>query len=331
MWAFIIRRLFAAFLVLINVVFLVFILIYAVGDPAGATLGPNAGPEQIADFQRKQGLDKPLLDQFLSYIGLIPCVREASPVFEEGGHCGILQGDLGESYSHNESVASVIAQRLPRTLLLGTIAMCFELLIGLFLGVLAAVRRNTWIDSGLMAGAYFGISLPTYVTGPIFLLVFAFLLGWFPLGGYGRDFVDHVYHAILPAFTLAIVGSATYARIMRSELVDTLRSDFVRTAAAKGLPPRRVVWHAVRNALLPIVTMMGLSLTLLVAGAIITEGIFGWPGMGSLAIHSIFNLDAPTVMGVVLVFAVTVQMGNLLADIAVAALDPRVRLNSSDR
>ncbi|HJL30155.1 MAG TPA: ABC transporter permease, partial [Polyangiaceae bacterium LLY-WYZ-15_(1-7)] len=196
-------------------------------------------------------------------------------------------------------------------------------------GILAAVRRNTWVDTGLMSSAYLGISLPTFVTGPLFLFAFAFLYGWFPLGGYGVGFWDHVYHALLPAFTLAIIGAATYARIMRSELVDTLRSDFVRTAAAKGLPRHRVVGHAVRNALLPIVTMLGLSMTLLVAGAIITETIFGWPGMGALAIRAIVNLDAPTVMGVVVVFAVTVQTGNLLADIAVAALDPRVRLEKS--
>ena len=422
MLAFIVRRVLGAITIVFLVVLLVFTLVHAIGDPAAATLGPNAGPEQLADFQRKYGLDRPLGQQLLGYLGVGGCVRGRRPAiveddlsaqleragldvarphrtseesalpsshgeitaeltkageawelalvatdaggaaqtfrasgnvddlasevaepvaahlgggavvvrrFDRGDRCGLLQGDLGESFGHNEPVADVIGHRLPRTLLLGAIALLFELLFGLSVGILAAVRRNTWVDTGLMSSAYLGISLPTFVTGPLFLFAFAFLYGWVPLGGYGVGFWDHVYHALLPAFTLAIIGAATYARIMRSELVDTLRSDFVRTAAAKGLPRHRVVGHAVRNALLPIVTMLGLSMTLLVAGAIITETIFGWPGMGALAIRAIVNLDAPTVMGVVVVFAVTVQTGNLLADIAVAALDPRVRLEKS--
>lgn len=249
--------------------------------------------------------------------------------FERTDRCGILQGDLGESFGHNESVTAVIGHRLPRTLLLGAIALVFELILGLTIGIIAAVRRNTWVDTGLLSIAYLGISLPTFVIGPILLAVFGFYYGWFPLGGYGVSFWDHVYHAILPASTMAVVGAATYARIMRSELVDTLRSDFIRTAAAKGLPRSGVLRHAIRNALLAIVTMIGLSLPLLVAGAIITEKIFGWPGMGSLALGSITNLDTPSVMGVVLVFALTVQVGNILADIAVAYLDPRVRIDQS--
>ncbi len=329
MIAWLIRRLLVAAGVTVVVILLVFLLVNAVGDPAVATLGPNAGPEQIADFERKNGLDEPVYRQFLSYVGVVPCVRDSSPVAAEGGHCGLLQGDFGESFSHNEPVSTVIGHRLPRTLLLGAVAMLFELFFGLGVGILAAIRRNSWIDTGLMGIAFLGISLPTFVTGPLFLSWFGFRYGWFPLGGYGVDFWDHVYHAILPAFTLAIIGAATYARVMRGELVETLRSDFVRTAAAKGLPPRRVVGHAVRNALLPVVTLFGLSLPLLVAGAIITEKIFGWPGMGSLAIESIVNLDAPTVMGVVVVFAIAVQVGNLLADVAVALLDPRVRVDKS--
>ena len=249
--------------------------------------------------------------------------------FARVDRCGLLQGDLGESFGHNESVTAVIGHRLPRTLLLGVLALLFELVIGLSIGVIAAVKRNTWVDTGLLSVAYLGISMPTFVLGPIFLAVFGFFYGWFPLGGYGVTFGDHVYHAILPAFTMAVVGAATYARVMRSELVDTLRSDFIRTAAAKGLPQSGVLRHAIRNALLAIVTMIGLSMPLLVAGAIITEQIFGWPGMGSLALHSITNLDTPSVMGVVLVFAVTVQVGNILADIAVAYLDPRVRIEQS--
>jgi peptide/nickel transport system permease protein len=317
--------------VLMSVVTLVFFLIFIAGDPAVTVLGPQARAEQIADFKAKKGLDQPVIEQFLSYLGLMPCVRRDSPKYERGdgsrGFCGLLQGDLGESYSHHESVAQVIRYRLPRTLLLASIAVLFELILGLTAGIIAALRRNRWIDTSIMLATFVGISLPTYVTGPIALLLFAFLLGWFPFGGYGVDAIDHVYHALLPAFVLAIAGAAEYARVMRGELVETLRQDHVRTAKAKGLPMSHVVMkHAVRNALLPIVTMIGLSLPFLVGGAIITEKIFAWPGLGLLTIESIESLDAPVIMAVVLMFGVAVQIGNLLADIAVAALDPRIRL-----
>ncbi len=329
---FIAQRALWGFLVVVSVVTLVFFLIFVAGDPAVTVLGPQARAEQIADFNAKKGLDRPVGEQFLSYLGILPCVRKDSPKYERGdgsrGYCGVLQGDLGESYSHHESVASVIGFRLPRTLLLASMAVLFELFIGLTAGVIAALRRNRWSDTLIMFGTFVGISLPTYVTGPIALLVFSFLLGWFPFGGYGVDPLDHIYHALLPAFILAIAGAATYARVMRGELIETLRHDHVRTAKAKGMPPSQVVLrHAIRNALLPVVTLVGLSLPFLVGGAIITEKIFAWPGLGLLTIESIESLDAPVIMAVVLMFGVAVQVGNLLADIAVAALDPRIRLN----
>lgn len=330
---YVLKRIGWALFVVVVVLTAVFFLMFGIGDPAKATLGPNAGPEAVADFERKHGLDEPIFDQYLSYLGIIACVREASPEWDDDpdrrGHCGILQGDFAESFGHNDSVISTIGHRLPRTLLLGAVALSFEMLFGICLGVLAAIRRNTWFDTGFMGAAFLGISLPTFVTGPLFLLYVAFNLGWFPVGGYGMSFWDHVYHALLPGFTLAIVGAATYARIMRSEMVETMQMDYIRTAKAKGLDGFRVVVkHGVRNALLPIVTLMGLSLAFLVSGAIITEYIFAWPGMGSLALESISNLDVFTVMGVVFIFSVTVQTGNLLADIAVARLDPRVRLGA---
>lgn len=330
---FLARRVAWAVFVIFAVAVIVFVLMHAVGDPATATLGPSAKKEQLDDFRRKHGLDQPKLTQFFAYLGVSRCLRPMSREWHEDrskrGYCGLLQGDMGESFAHNEPVTRVILRRLPRTILLGVMAIFFELLIGLTFGVLAATRHNTIFDTALMGASFLGISLPTYVTGPIFLWVVAFLFGWFPVGGYGVGFWDHLYHAILPAFTLAIVGAATYARVMRSEMLETLRSDYIRTAQAKGVAPFNVVVrHGVRNALLPIVTMLGLSLSFLVSGAIITEGIFAWPGMGSLAIKSITMLDAPTIMGVVLVFSAAVQVGNLLADLAVAMLDPRVRLGS---
>ena len=303
-------------LVVLSVITLVFFLIFVAGDPAVTVLGPQARAEQIADFKAKKGLDRPVHEQFMSYLGLMP-----------RGFCGILQGDLGESYSHHESVADVIGHRLPRTLLLASMAVLFELLIGLSAGIIAALRRNRWTDTSIMFATFVGISLPTYVTGPIALLLFAFLLGWFPFGGYGVDPLDHVYHALLPSLILAVAGAATYARVMRGELIETLRHDHVRTAMAKGMPWNKVVLkHAIRNALLPVVTLIGLSLPFLVGGAIITEKIFAWPGLGLLTIEAIESLDAPVIMAVVLMFGIAVQVGNLMADIAVAALDPRIRL-----
>ncbi|MEM8607354.1 MAG: ABC transporter permease [Myxococcota bacterium] len=328
---FLIKRGFWGLVVLLSVLTLVFFLIFVAGDPAATILGPQARAEQIADFKAKKGLDQPIPSQFLSYLGAVPCVRKDSPRYENEdgsrGYCGILQGDLGESYSHHESVANVIRYRMPRTMLLASMAIFFELLIGLTAGILAALRRNRWSDTTIMFATFLGISLPTYVTGPIALLVLSFLLGWFPFGGYGVDPLDHVYHGILPAFILAIAGAATYARVMRGELVETMRHDHVRTARAKGVPPARVVLrHGIRNALLPVVTLVGLSLPLLVGGAIITEKIFAWPGLGLLTIEAIQSLDAPVIMAVVLMFGIAVQVGNLLADVAVAALDPRIRL-----
>lgn len=331
MMRFILQRTLWGLVVVMSVVTLVFFLIFVAGDPAVTILGPQARAEQIADFKAKKGLDQPVTKQFLSYLGVLPCVRKDSPKYEREdgsiGFCGVLQGDLGESYSHHESVSDVIGHRLPRTLLLAALAIFFELLIGLSAGILAALRRNRWADTSIMFATFVGISLPTYVTGPIALLLFAFLLGWFPFGGYGVDALDHVYHALLPSLILAVAGAATYARVMRGELIETLRHDHVRTAKAKGMPPARIIIrHAIRNALLPIVTLIGLSLPFLVGGAIITEKIFAWPGLGLLTIESINSLDAPVIMAVVLMFGVAVQLGNLLADIAVAALDPRIRL-----
>ncbi len=326
------KRLAWGFLALITVVALVFVLLVKAGDPAATTLGARATAEQIAEFRKQKGLDRPLLEQFGSYLGASRCVRRDSPRYDDGrGHCGILQGDLGESYLHRESVANVIGYRLPRTILLGVVAMCFELLFGLTAGIIAALRRNTWADTGLMFTTFVGISLPTFVTGPLAFLLFGFLLGWFPTGGYGVSPLDHLYHAILPGLVLSIGGAAGYARIMRGELVEAMRHDYVRTARAKGLSAGRVVVrHGLRNALLPLVTLLGLSLPGLVGGAIITEGVFAWPGLGLLTIEATNNLDMPMVMAVVLMFAITVQIGNFLADVAVAMLDPRIRLGERD-
>ncbi len=328
MTRYLLKRTFWALFVLSTVVTSVFWLVHVAGDPATVALGPRASAEAIADFQRQKGLDQPMGAQFGSYLGVSHCVRRDSPDFQGGaGYCGLLQGSLGTSYTHREDVAAVIGHRMPRTLLLGAMAMLFELLFGITAGILAAVRRNSWTDTGIMVATFAGISVPTFVTGPLALFVVAFLLGWFPMGGYGVGFWDHVYHGLLPAMILAVGGAATYARILRGELIETMRMDYVRTAKAKGLAPRAVlVRHGLRNALIPLVTLLGLSLPGLVGGAIITEKIFNWPGLGMLTIESINKLDVPIIMATVLMFGVLVQLGNLLADVAVATLDPRIRM-----
>ncbi|MEM6961574.1 MAG: ABC transporter permease [Myxococcota bacterium] len=325
---FIIQRALWSIFVVFMVLTAVFFLTFGIGQPAAVQLGPNATPAKIEEFEARYGLDRPIAEQFAAYLGARPCLRVGSRNYDGGrGYCGLLQGDLGESLTHQDDVAAVIALRLPRTLLLSGLALLFELVIGVFAGALAAVCRNTWIDTGIIGSALLGISLPTFVTGPLFLLILCANLGWFPVGGYGNTALEHLHHAILPAFALAVVGAATYTRIMRSEMVETLNADYVRTARAKGIGELQIiVSHAMRNALLPIVTLLGLQTAFLVTGAIITEHIFAWPGMGSLAIEAIASLDIYMVTAVVLITSITVQAGNLIADIAVARLDPRIRL-----
>lgn len=287
---------------------LVFVLTNLVGDPAVATLGPRAHASQIAEFRRAHGLDRPFHEQYLTYFG------------------GVLRGDLGRSFRDEQPVLDVVLIRLPRTLLLGAMAMTFELAFGLGIGLLAALRRNTALDALTMSLAFLGVSTPSFLVGLLMLQVFAFRLGWLPVGGYGVTAGEHVEHALLPALTLAVVGAATYARMLRSEMIETLRSDYVRTARSKGLPWSRVVLvHAARNALLPIVTLVGMSTPLLVGAAIVTETVFGWPGLGRLAIEAIYALDVPILLGVVLLAAIAVQAGNLLADAVVSRIDRRVK------
>jgi peptide/nickel transport system permease protein len=293
---------------------LVFVITNLIGDPAVASLGPNARAEQIEQYRERHGLDRPFVVQYLDYLA------------------HVVRGDLGRSFRDEEPVLDVILTRLPRTMLLGSMALLFELLFGVTLGVVAALRRHTMADTFAMGLAFVGVSAPTFLTGLIFLQILAFRLGWFPVGGYGTDALDHVWHGLLPAFTLAIVGAATYARLVRGEMIDTLRSDYVRTARMKGLNEVRVVLgHALRNALLPAITLAGLSLPLLVSGAIITESLYDWPGMGRLAIEAIHSLDVPMLLGIVLFASIAVQVGNLGAELLISAIDPRVKFGASDR
>jgi peptide/nickel transport system permease protein len=287
---------------------IVFFAVHGIGDPAVATLGPRARPEQIETFRERHGLDRPLAEQYGHYL------------------VGLATLDLGTSWRDERPVLDVLAIRLPRTLVLMSLATLFELALGLGIGLLAARRRGTLIDTVAMGASFLGVSTPSFFLGVLALQFLAFRLGLFPVGGYGVDGPDHVWHAILPALVLASLGAATYARLLRSEVIEVSAQDHVRTARAKGLSPTRILFaHVVRNALPPIVTMIGLSLPSLVAGAVVTESVFGWPGMGRLAMESIYSFDLPMLLGVVFVGAVTVQLGNLGAELVVARIDPRVR------
>jgi len=311
----------------------VFGLVYVAGDPAVAALGARARPAQIAAFRRKHGLDRPLHTQFAAYLGITPCIRvyaaDDPTRPRPGAGCGLLQGDLGRSYLFDEPVSESIARRLPRTVLLGAMALGFEIVFGLLAGFVAALRRNRFEDFAVLASTSLAASFPTFVIGPVALYVIAFRCGFFPVGGLGTTGLDHMRHAILPALVLSIGGAASYARLFRTELVDAYRSEYIRAVRSRGLNERVVTRHAVRNALGPIAQLIGLSLPGLVGGAIITEKVFAWPGLGLLSVDAVVALDAPTILAVVLMGAVAVQVGNVAADIALAWLDPRVRLGQN--
>jgi len=305
---FLLRRLAWMVLVLWVVGTATFFGMLGFGNPARMIGGPHASAREIASIARDYHLDQPRVVQYGYYLR------------------GVARGDLGRSYRYHRPVASLLAERFPRTLLLGVMALCFELLLGVTIGTYAAAREGTRRAKALMAGTFLGISAPTFLTGKLALFVFAWQLGLAPLGGYGATPLEHIRHAVLPALVLATLGTAYQARIVRSELVDVLRGDFIRTARAKGLSEFAVVVkHGLRNALLPVITSVGLSFGSLFTGAIVTEAIFAWPGVGRLAYESITGNDLPTVMGTVLFASFGIQLGSLFADVTVALLDPRVR------
>lgn len=298
-------RLGQAALLLVGVSFITFILLYILpSDPARQLAGRSATPETVETIRQQLGLDRPFHEQYLRYLG------------------NLAQGDLGRSYAQKTEVAEVVAARLPPTLLLMAGAIVVELLIGLTIGVLAALRPGSRLDQGAMIVSFIGVSTPQFVGGILMLYVFSVQLDWFPVGGYGT-----FRHLVLPAVTLGVLGAGWYSRMMRSSMLDVLARDFIRTARAKGVPEMRVVLvHALRNAILPVIAMIGIDVGLFMSGAVIVESVFGWPGIGQLAWQAIQQVDIPIIMGVTLVAAVAIVLGNLLADLAAPFVDPRIRL-----
>ena len=304
MLSFIGRRLLLSLPTLIGVLVVVFLLLYvAPGDPVQAMVGERADPATIARLRAELRLDEPLLTQFAHYAG------------------GVLRGDLGRSYITNRPIAQDIAERFPRTLLLATAAMLLATLCGVTIGVLAAIRPNGWFDRVALAITYVGISFPVYWVGLLLIVLFAVTLRWLPASGYGS-----VKYLVLPALALGSRSIAYLARVTRSSMLETLDADFVRTARAKGLPERVVLLrHALRNALIPVVTVIGLDFGAYLTGSILTETVFSWPGIGRYVVQAISRRDLPAVQGAVLFLSVVFVVVNLLTDIAYQKVDPRVR------
>ena len=303
MFAFILRRLALSIPTLFGVLVVVFLLLYvAPGDPVQEMVGERADPETIARLRKELHLDEPLLKQFTLYTG------------------GVLRGDFGNSYITQRPIIQDIRERFPKTLLLAGSAMLLASILGITLGVLSARNPGGWFDRLGLGVAYLGISFPVYWVGLILILVFAVILKWLPPSGYGG-----IKYLILPALALGSRSIAFLARVTRSAMLDVLGGDFVRTARAKGLKERVVVVrHALRNALIPIITVLGLDFGYYLTGSILTETIFSWPGLGRYVVNAITRRDLPAIQGSVLFLSVVFVLVNLLTDLAYAKADPRV-------
>jgi peptide/nickel transport system permease protein len=305
MLSYLTQRLAGAVLVVFGVISIVFLLIHLIpGDPVEIMLGEAASATDREALRVALGLDQPVMLQFTHYLQ------------------GLLQLDLGTSLQSRRPVTDLLWERLPATLLLASVTLAITLAMALPLGVFAAVRRGSRWDDGAMAFSMLGVSIPNFWLGPLLILVFSLWLGWFPVSG--RESVGSV---VLPALTLGTWLTAVLSRMVRSSMLEVLGEDFIRTARAKGLPPHRVILHhGLRNALLPVITLLGLQLGALLAGAVITETVFSWPGIGLLTIEAIQSRDYPVVQACVLLISVGYVLVNLLTDIAYAWADPRIRL-----
>jgi peptide/nickel transport system permease protein len=305
MLTYLLRRILASLGILLGVSVVTFCLTYLVpADPVAMVAGRTSTPETRELIRRQLGLDRPLYEQYATYLSRL------------------VQGDMGKSYARKSDVAPLIASRLPPSLLLMLAAITAELLIGLPAGIFAATRRGRFGDKLAMTLSFMTVSTPQFVLGLTLLYIFAYLAGWFPLGGYGS-----LHHIILPALTLGLAGGGWYSRMMRSSMIDVLRQDYIRTARAKGMPEWRVTLvHGFRNAVLPIIAMVGLDIGIFMSGVVVVENVFGWPGVGQLMWQAIQSLDIPIIMGITTVAAVFIVLGNLMADLLSPLIDPRIRL-----
>ena len=326
------RRLVWAFFVVWATVTLTFVVERALpSDAARMVAGPQAPPEAVAAVRKELGLDRPLRAQYIGFLGRLihfgPSeIDKKDKTHATCGNLGPLHVDLGRSYQQRRPVTTIIAERFPRTLLLAVAAATVQALLGIVAGTLAAARKRRLVDHLAVSGSLLGVSAPTFVSGLLLQWLFAYRLRLLPLDGFGETFGEHVSSLVLPAVTLGIFGAAYYTRLVRDEMIGQLSQDYVRTARAKGLSGAAVVVkHALRNALVPIVTVLGLEVGTLIGGAIVTEQLFRWPGLGSLSVGAMLDRDGPVLMGCVIVTSLAVVLSTIAVDFAYVVLDPRVR------
>jgi ABC-type dipeptide/oligopeptide/nickel transport systems, permease components len=312
MFVYIVRRLAGMMVVMLIVAAVVFVIARVVpGDPAAVMLGASATPEDIAALRTRLGLDEPLLAQFLLYLGQIA------------------RFDLGDSIFLNRPVIQALAERSELTGLLTLMSVGIAVLIGVPVGILSAAKRGRWVDQTALGLAMLAASVPSFWIGLTLIKYLAVDLTWFPVAGYGApdaSLGERLRHLVLPAIALGIPNSALILRFTRTSMLDVLGDDYVRTARAKGLPPRVVVLkHALRNAMIPILTVIGLTAAVMIAGAIVTETVFGLPGVGNLIVSAVLRRDYPVIQGALLVVSAIYVLINLTVDLLYAVVDPRVR------
>jgi peptide/nickel transport system permease protein len=323
MLVYVIRRLSQSLVVVAVMAALVFVGVYAIGNPIDMMISPDATPAEMEAAMERLGLDEPLWKQFFVFVG------------------NMLQGDMGTSFVHNEPALELILQRMPATMELAVCAMLIATLVGVPLGVIAGLRSEGATGRTIMAGSIFGFSLPNFWQGLMLIMLFAVILGWLPAGGRGETgelfgiewsflTLDGLGHLILPAINVALYKTALVVRLARAGTREVMMMDYVKFARAKGLHPRRVILvHMLKNILIPVVTVLGLELGNVIAFAVVTETVFAWPGMGKLLIDSIVNLDRPVVVAYLMLTVLVFILINFLVDLAYSALDPRVRLTES--
>ncbi|MDP6342682.1 MAG: ABC transporter permease [Alphaproteobacteria bacterium] len=312
MFGYVARRILSTSPVLGMVALLVFLMLRLTpGDPAAILAGDNGTPQQIEEIREALGLNEPIAKQFAIYI------------------YDIVRGDLGESYFFKKPVTELIGQRIGATLALATMTLIITLLVSIPMGVIAAYRRGSWIDQVVMGFSVLGFSIPVFVLGYLLIYFFAIEVRWFPVQGYkplSEGLWPHLHRLILPGITLSVIYIALIARITRASVLDVLGEDYVRTAYAKGLTNRVVLMrHALRNAAVPIVTVIGIGIALLIGGVVVTETVYNIPGLGRLTVDAVLGRDYPTVQALILVFSFVYVVVNMLIDLTYSFLDPRIR------
>jgi len=312
MLGYILRRLLQTIPVMLVVAVFIFLMLRLTpSDPAAIIAGDNANAEQVAQIRSQLGLDQPMLQQFVIWIGKV------------------VTGDLGESFFFKKTVAALVGERIEPTLSLAFFTIMIAVLVAVPLGVLAAHRQDTWIDRLVMGFSVLGFSLPVFVIGYLLIYVFAIWLNWLPVQGYqriGEGVLGWAQRLILPSMTLSVIYIALIARMTRASVLEVLSEDYIRTARAKGQIERKVLFrHALRNAAVPIVTMIGLGIALLIGGVVVTESLFTIPGLGRLTVDAVLARDYPTIQAVILLFSFVYVMINLAVDLLYTLLDPRIR------